>query len=264
MNYKIKNELKIIIDIVLLALTITLFNKSLISMKYHEVTGLVVIGIMLIHIGINIKTAKAMCVKFTRLPAALKVCIIIDVLLLINFLCFGISGVLCSKTILTSISSSNNIFKLYHMASGASALVLLGIHIGLHICRRSIPKKAAVILTVIFVAAGAYSVSSSSFIRRASIPFNTISSSQAVQNEKQNGGAVEERSNEKPNMAERNEHDNQNAAGYEKRGAESTIADKALSIAMYFSMIAAFSMVTYIIAVPKRRKAQCDNISTTA
>lgn len=264
MNCKTKNKVKLILDIVLLALTLTLFNKSFISMKYHEVTGLVIIGIMLIHIGVNIKTAKAMCVKFTRLPVALKTCIIADVLLLINFLWFGISGVLCSKTILTSISSSNNIFKLYHMAAGASALILLGIHVGLHICRRPMQKKAAVILTVIFVAAGAYSISSSSFIRWASIPFNTVSSSQTIQNEKQNSGAAEERGGEKPNMAKHNENGSLNGAGHEKRGAESSIADKALSIAMYFSMIAAFSMVTYIIAVPKRRKAQCDNISTTA
>lgn len=143
MNCKTKNKVKLILDIVLLALTLTLFNKSFISMKYHEVTGLVIIGIMLIHIGVNIKTAKAMCVKFTRLPVALKTCIIADVLLLINFLWFGISGVLCSKTILTSISSSNNIFKLYHMAAGASALILLGIHVGLHICRRPMQKKGS-------------------------------------------------------------------------------------------------------------------------
>lgn len=259
MNCKTKNKIRMILDIILLALTITLFNKTFINMKYHEIAGLIVIGITLIHIGINIKTAKAMCIKFTRLPLALKICIIIDILLLINFIWFGISGILCSKTILTSISSDNSVFKLYHMAAGASALVLLGIHIGLHLCRKTIPKKTAIILTIIFIAAGAYSIPNSSFMRWVSIPFNTIFSSQTTSDAKQHDNGFQERSEENQNTAEHSDNSKQNNAELGKHAADSSFTDKSIDIAMYISIIAAFSMVTYIIAIPKRRHTICAN-----
>lgn len=254
MNYRLKNKIKIILDIILLCLTLTLFNKTLISMKYHEITGLIVIAIMLVHIGINIKTAKAMCVKFAKLPAALKACIIVDILLLITFLWFGISGVLCSKTILTGISSSNAFFKLYHMAAGAAALILLGIHIGLHICRCRFPKKLAIIITVIFVAAGAYSVVNSNFLRWASIPF-TVSLQQNTENPPQRNSTTD-----RPDRQNDNSNIQHNESSHGKPADSSSVIDKSADIAMYFSIIAAFSMLTYVIAVPKRKIEPCKKV----
>lgn len=248
MKPKTKSKLKIILDIILLILTISLFNKSLISMRYHEVAGLIVIGIMLVHIGINIKTVRAMCVKFTKIPSALKICLIVDIMLFLTFIWFGISGILCSKTILTNISSDNAIFKLYHMAAGSLALILLGIHIGLHICRRPMKKTLAIILTVIFIAAGAYSAINSSFVRWASIPFTTMS----------------QQDQERPQKAERPDNNDKGSGSRPSEDAQrkpssynTFTAQKLKDPAMYLSIILALSMITYWPALPKNNKRRC-------
>lgn len=248
MKPKVKSRIRLILDIILLILTISLFNQSLISMRYHEIAGLVVIGIMLVHIGINIKTVRAMCSKFTKIPSALKICLIVDIMLFLTFIWFGISGILCSKTILTNISSDNAIFKLYHMAAGAIAIVLLGIHTGLHIRRRPVKKTLAIILTVIFVAAGAYSAINSSFVRWASIPFTTIS--QQDQNRPQKA--------ERPDNNDKGSSSHPSEGEQRKPSSDNTFtAQKLRDQAMYLSIILALSMITYWPALPKHSKRRC-------
>lgn len=107
----------------------------------------------------------------------IKICLIVDGLLLLTFVWMGISGVLISKTILTGISTTNGLVKLYHMCMGGLSVILLGIHIGLHICRKEIRTKVAVVLTSLAVAGGIYGISSSELVRWVGMPFRAATSS---------------------------------------------------------------------------------------
>ena len=94
----------------MLLIALTLFNKQLVSMKYHEVAGLALVALMILHIAINTKIVTAMCKKFLKVPAAIKVGLVVDILLLVCFICLGTSGILISRTVLTEISSGNMMF----------------------------------------------------------------------------------------------------------------------------------------------------------
>ena len=96
---------------------------------------------------------------------------------MLTFVWMGISGVLISKTILTSISTTNGLMKLYHMCMGGLSVILLGIHIGLHICRKEMRTKVAVVLTSLAVAGGIYGISSSELVRWVGMPFRAATSS---------------------------------------------------------------------------------------
>lgn len=59
--------MKMILDIIMLLITLTLFSKQFFGMMYHEVAGLVLIGAIIVHIVVNIKTALAMVKKFAKI-----------------------------------------------------------------------------------------------------------------------------------------------------------------------------------------------------
>ena len=146
---KVKRSFKIILDVIMLLASITLFSKHFISMNYHEIAGLVLIGLVIVHIAINIKTIVALTKKFMKVPLSIKVGLVIDILLIISYGFIGISGLLISKTLLTNISSTNMIFKMLHMFVSALSIILLGIHMGLHFCRKEMPFKITIIVSVV-------------------------------------------------------------------------------------------------------------------
>ena len=159
------------LDILMLLVVLTLFNKQLISMKYHEVAGIVLLALMILHIAVNIRIAAAMCKKFLKVPAAIKVGLAVDILLLLCFAGLGISEVLISRTVLTGISSGNMIFKFLHMFTGGLSVILLGVHIGLHICHLHMPIIPTVIISAVILCIGAYGLTSTGEVRWLSMPF---------------------------------------------------------------------------------------------
>ncbi|MGN0108372.1 MAG: DUF4405 domain-containing protein [Hominilimicola sp.] len=249
-----KRKFKIILDVIMLLMTLTLFSKQLISMQYHEIAGLVLIAVIIIHIAVNVKIALAMCKNFIKIPVSVKTGLIVDILLLICFGWIGISGVLCSHTILTGISSDNTIFKLTHMFAGGASVILLGVHIGLHICRKPMSVIAAVVLSVVVLFGGIYGAVNSSEGRWLSIPFTAISQSG------ENGGNSEHdvlgsgkntQSEEHQNAQQQNQR-SENAGG--KNRQPLPMSQKVENVIMFLGMILSCSMITYWIAIPKKKK----------
>lgn len=194
-----KQRFKIALDVIMLLMMLTFFNKQLISMQYHEIAGLVCIALVIVHIVINLKTVTAMCKKFMKVPLAIKTGLIVDILLLLCFICIGVSGVLISRTILTGISSTNMIFKMLHMFAGGLSVILLGVHIGLHICRRPLPVPAAAIASAIILCLGIYGITSSSELRWLFMPFMTASQPGAGNHNNFNGRRPDQSDNRNGN-----------------------------------------------------------------
>ena len=57
---------RIVLDCVLIAVLITLFSKNVVSLMYHEVVGLIILGLFLIHIVFNRKWVGAVASKLSR------------------------------------------------------------------------------------------------------------------------------------------------------------------------------------------------------
>ncbi|MCX7714626.1 MAG: DUF4405 domain-containing protein [Clostridia bacterium] len=177
---------KIILDIVMIFVLMLLYRKNAVSLKFHEVAGLILLGMFVIHLLLN----KNWIAKVTQrlfssnIDKRTKIGYLVDFLLLLSFSAIGISGVLISKTLFHF--SGGNAWKKTHFFCAAVALILIGIHVGLHkqffasmLGRAAfLPKKVAkllsVILSLILIAYGCFALSSTSFTRWLSMPFVTV------------------------------------------------------------------------------------------
>lgn len=168
---KKKMRFKLFLDVLLTLMLVTLYSKNFFGIHYHEVMGIAILIPILIHILINVKTVRGMCKNFKSVPRHIQICLIVDILLFLDFVWMGISGVLISKTILVGLSTTNVAVKLYHLCLGGVSVILLGIHIGLHICRKEMRKWIAVTVTILALAGGIYGICSSEMVRWIGIPF---------------------------------------------------------------------------------------------
>lgn len=270
---KMKRNFKIILDVIMLLASITLYSKQFISMKYHEIAGLVLIGLVIVHIVINIKTIIAMTKKFIKVPLSIKIGLIVDIFLIICFGWLGVSGILISKTILTSISSTSMIFKMTHMFFGALSVILLGIHIGLHICRKPMPIKIAVIASIIIFACGIYGVVQSSELSWLSMPFMVSSGAQGGMKGNEEGPGMGEQGKgmmrgerpDKGNFEGKPDMENfegrHNGQGFEGKGknmSSSSVVQKIQTVIMFLGMILSCSMITYWIVVLKKKNKKME------
>lgn len=88
------------------------------------------------------------------MPLRFQIGFVVDLLLIVCFLWIGGSGILCSHTIFTWISSQNVLFKLSHMFVGGLSVILLGIHIGLHMRVKKASKNLITAMSVLILGIG--------------------------------------------------------------------------------------------------------------
>lgn len=124
----------LLFDLIMALLWITLMIYSLTGAYWHEVLGLVFIGLLGIHITYNIpKIKKEIPRMFTPGKRALTLRYFADFALMFFGLFTGISGVLISKEILTSFNAANiPLWTLLHVWSAYIALAIIAIHVGQH------------------------------------------------------------------------------------------------------------------------------------
>ncbi|MBN1856920.1 MAG: DUF4405 domain-containing protein [Dehalococcoidia bacterium] len=129
-----KNVIRIILDAAMAVLLILMYKKTAVSMEFHEIGGLVVIGMFLFHNLLNRKWIVGISKRLfgRKLATRFRVSYVVDVLLLICMVFIAMSGIMISKTILLGISGNVAVGRLAHYFFSAFALVLVGVHIGLH------------------------------------------------------------------------------------------------------------------------------------
>lgn len=180
-----KNYIKIVLDLFMFLFVILFYNKHTINISFHEIGGLIICLVFLIHIGINSRWIYSVSKRLFNkdLPAKTKIGYVINFLLLISFILIFISGIMISKTIFTSISGNRFLWKNIHYFSAGISIILLGIHIGLHIPFIKgmskkiipIPQKISIVILTMFIAIiltfGSYSIVSSNFLDFVTTPF---------------------------------------------------------------------------------------------
>ena len=172
--------LKLTLDAIMLVLLVLMYRKQVISMEFHEIGGLALIGLFIVHHLINMRwigaATKTLFAKGTS--AMVRARYLVDVLLLVAFLAVGVTGVLINKT-LFQVQATGNAKALHYFAS-AVAIILMGIHLGLHadyifgkLLKKGANKVVKIVLAVLLscmVAFGGYSLFSTQFVSFLSAP----------------------------------------------------------------------------------------------
>ena len=188
------NVLRIVLDVVMLLLLALMYRVNVVSISFHEIGGLAVCGLFVIHKGLNWKWIVGVSRRHfgATLPAKTRVGYAVDFLLLVCVVLIAVSGIMISRTILTMISGNWLFWTLGHYFSAAVALVLCGVHIGLHwsfissmFARalrlpRAIARPLGIVCLAAIVAYGGYSTVTSRFTGWLTSPLLTLTPSSAV------------------------------------------------------------------------------------
>lgn len=173
-----KNGWKLALDILMLVFLALMYNKRVLGIAFHEIGGLALCGLFIIHKLLNFKwiacVTKGLLSRGT--PARQKLYWTLDLLLLASFAYVLVSGILISKVVFPS-TAGGNAFKMGHYAASALALALSGAHVGLHmgwigqrmafLKKWSLPLRRglAVALSVAVLAFGGAQITSTSFLQ---------------------------------------------------------------------------------------------------
>lgn len=202
-----KNVIRIILDVVMVSLLVLMYEKYAISISFHELGGLAAVGLFVIHNGLNRTWITGITKRMFRrpLPARVRLGYALAVMLLITMTFIAVSGIMISKTIFTGVYGDIAFWRPAHYFASAVALVLVGIHLGLHwsfirtmFARmfrvpRMIARPLVATFLVAGVAFGAYSMVTSEFSGWLTHPFTTedglgIGGGQGRQNRGVGGG----------------------------------------------------------------------------
>lgn len=285
------NFIKITLDILMVLVFVLLFNKlAIVPMTFHEIAGLLIGAIVIIHIALNFKWVKQVTLKLfnSKINLRAKFGYIIDALLLLCFVVIIISGILISHILFPNakINSSIN-FRAIHISISYVALLLVGIHVGLHwnwainVFKNifgirskkqifSIIAKLAVVLLFIF---GSYNIYSARFFSQVSAIATSFNGSQPnmqdgdmskahqngqmwehpMQNGTQSGGESSKGVDGQAQMQQSAQH----GSGAPEGGNSFASPNVFQIITTYASIISVFSIITfYLDKILVRRKVE--------
>lgn len=181
-----RRTLRIILDVTILVLVPLLYNSRVLSPAFHEIAGLAVLLLLGMHLLLNWKWITGVVTSWARkgLPRKTRFTYVLDLTLWGSFLFAGISGLSISRVLLSG--TRDPLWRNLHFFSSALALLLFGLHIGLHISaiagvfrklwplhRRTV-KVLNLAILIILVIVGTYSLFRSPLVRWLTAPFSTI------------------------------------------------------------------------------------------
>ncbi len=204
MQMKKKTIIKIVLDVLMMIVLALMYSKRALGMGFHEIGGLILIGVFLIHKGLNFSWIRRVTVKLAKADGRTRLMWIVDALMLVAFLLIGLSGILISKVALPRLAVQGGSWKVIHYSASAVALILVGVHLGLHynylkgiFSRRiKLPKLVAVALTVVIMAYGGYGIATTAFTRWLVMPFSTSAQGGQGARDGQYPGMMEQHSGE--------------------------------------------------------------------
>ncbi len=272
LNPKTARILKLVLDAVMLILLVLMYKKQVISMEFHEIGGLALIGLFVIHHFVNAKWIGAVTRRlFAKgTPGLVRARYIVDVLLLIAFLAVGVTGVLISKVVFSLHVAGN--FKTLHYFASALAILLMGVHLGLHadfifgkLLRKGanrIAKIALCAVLAVMIAFGAYSLTTTSFLRYLAAPLQMTTVMQGApvpSGDIALDGSNAERPTDLSELPEFSgesgdfQNGRQNFGG--EHDSEGGSSNAAALFAQYVSIITLFGAVTYgVLRLTGRRR----------
>ncbi len=134
MNNK-KTIFKVIIDVIMIVMLILLMSMESTGEFYHEIIGIAIGIIAIIHVILNFSFMKKILPRLFKkeIPIKTKILAIIDLLIIIMMLSDVVMGIAISKSILTNITFGNTrVITSLHKFISAWLFILVSIHLGFH------------------------------------------------------------------------------------------------------------------------------------
>lgn len=127
--------IKGLLDLVMVLVLALLYNKHLLGgMAFHEIAGLALGGVFIVHAAFNARWIGAMTRRlFSReTPFRLKLCYVLDALLALMFLFIIVSGLFINRTLLPGLRLEGHLWQVLHKIVSYWAVAFAGLHVGLH------------------------------------------------------------------------------------------------------------------------------------
>lgn len=123
---------RVIIDIAITILFITLMSYYITGNKLHEILGTITFVLFIIHNILNIKWYKSIFKGKNNFQRTFH--IIMNLLLLLTMIGMMISGIIISANVFSFLNIQTTMFgRRLHMVSTSWGFVLMAIHVGLHL-----------------------------------------------------------------------------------------------------------------------------------
>lgn len=265
------NYIKFSLDLIMALIFTLLFNKRIFGMSFHEIAGLVIGAIFLVHCGLNWKWIKGITLKFFngKIPMKTRIGYILDIILLISIAVIIISGAFISKVVFVNLGLIHiQSFKVIHIFASYLSLMLIGIHLGLHwnwvmitfkkifkIPQKKIFYYISKVMVVLVLAFGIYSFNSVGYISKLSInsapKMENRDKGQFKQSEGVDSNNVKEGKTSKDlqNGSNSNNKGDNYLENYPKnagnKNGETNISSILNAITLHLGVISVFSIVVY-------------------
>lgn len=268
-----KNITKILLDVVMAVILVLLYNTHSISLVFHEIAGIFIFGLFIIHCLLNRKWITAITAKFFSKSLAPRVRFgyIINFLMLASFLLILISGICTSQILFPFADSKDSPWRNIHHFFAAISIILIGIHLGLHWkfisnmfknmiqLPQKLAKALSICLLLVVLVFGVYSIGTSGFTGWLTSPFITEIKGTANSD---NSGKLEEKTQENNTSSDAldlevksqaNSDVNKDTSGSseldhpvgEKKMEEGSLIAVMSTITTYLSIIGVFTAATY-------------------
>lgn len=121
---------KIIIDSIMLVLMLLVFSKAFLAAIYHEIIGVILLILFIIHLILNITYIKS--IFKGNFKAKGIIMLFINIIFFITFLASIILGVLSSQELLKFLNVGSFVASKLHKIISYICIVVLGIHLGVN------------------------------------------------------------------------------------------------------------------------------------
>jgi hypothetical protein len=149
--------MKVIIDILLFIFMLLEFSKNYMDPTYHEIFGIILIILLIIHLILNknyIKTIFKGKYNLSRI-----IMLIINTCFLITLLLSIVFGILSSQELFKFLNIGSFTLIKFHKILSYLSLIFMGLHLGINFnyIIRKINKKLMYIIEIIVIIYGIYS-----------------------------------------------------------------------------------------------------------
>mgnify|MGYP004524871233 CR=1 FL=1 len=129
------NKIRLIVDISMFILTFLLMNVNFISPLWHEIFGITISFLIIIHLILNFKWIKNITKNIKKVKSQTKILYAVDILTFFSYFITITLGILISTSIFNFKTSYNPYLMLIHHITGRLSLSLMLVHFGFHLNR---------------------------------------------------------------------------------------------------------------------------------
>ena len=153
------NKIRLMVDISMFILTFFLMNVNFVSPLWHEIFGITISFLIIIHLILNFKWVKNITKNIKKVKSQVKILYVVDILTFLSYFITIALGILISTSIFNFKTRYNPYLMLTHYIMGRLSLSLMLVHLGFHL-NRIISKftKNETTRVLIYIAYGTLSV----------------------------------------------------------------------------------------------------------